>query len=253
MELLTDKFLGEYETEIKNLIQNGIESLKQKNEINDFSFMIESSAVFSSNIEGNTIDFNLFKNLKNDLKKNKSKELSEIENLISAYGFSKENELNEKNFLTAHKILSEEILIKSKQGNYREEAVGIYAPEGLIYLAVESEFVKDYMSNLFDEIEKLLKTDLCETEIFYFASMIHLRLAQIHPFMDGNGRIARLTEKWFLSNFLKDLAWFIQSEKYYFNNRNQYYENLNLGQDFYNIDMDKCLNFLKMLPKSLIN
>jgi len=69
MELLTDKYLEVYENELKNLIQTGIENLKQKNEINDFSFMIESSAVFSSNIEGNTIDFNSFKNLKNDLKK----------------------------------------------------------------------------------------------------------------------------------------------------------------------------------------
>lgn len=253
MELLTDKYFSVYETELQNLIQNGVKNLKQKNETNDFSFMIESSAVFSSNIEGNTIDFNSFKNLKNDLKKNKSKELSEIENLISAYNFSKENELNEKNFLNAHKILSEEILIKSKQGKYREEAVGIYAPEGLIYLAVESENVSKYMLDLFLEIKNLLNSKLNETEIFYYAAMIHLRLAQIHPFMDGNGRVARLTEKWFLSHFLKELAWFIQSEKYYFKNRNIYYENLNLGQDFYNIEMDKCLSFLKMLPKSLIN
>lgn len=253
MELLTGKYFIEFEVEFKNTISNDLEKLKQKREETDFNFMIESSAVFSSNIEGNTIDFNSYKNLKSDLQKNKKKELSEIENLISTYGFAKENKLNENNFLNAHKILSEEILIKSKRGKYREEAVGIYAPEGLIYLAVESENVSKYMLDLFLDIKNLLNSKLNETEIFYYAAMIHLRLAQIHPFMDGNGRVARLTEKWFLSHFLKELAWFIQSEKYYFKNRNIYYENLNLGQDFYNIEMDKCLSFLKMLPKSLIN
>jgi len=28
--------------------------------------------------------------------------------------------------------------------------------------------------------------------------MLHIWLAQIHPFTDGNGRAARLLEKWFL-------------------------------------------------------
>ncbi|HRE40313.1 MAG TPA: Fic family protein [Ignavibacteria bacterium] len=253
MGLLTDKYFTEFENDSKVEIQNGLEKLKLKNSETDFNFMLESSAVFSSNIEGNTIDFNSYKNLKNDLKKNKKKELDEIENLISAYSFAKENKLNENNFLNTHKILSEEILIHSKRGNYREEPVGIYAPEGLIYIAVESENVTKYMSELFLEIDNLLNSKLNETEIFYYSAMIHLRLAQIHPFMDGNGRIARLTEKWFLSHFLKELAWLIQSEKYYFNNRNKYYENLNLGQDFYNFDLDKCIHFLKMLPNSLKN
>jgi Fic family protein len=32
--------------------------------------------------------------------------------------------------------------------------------------------------------------------------LIHLRLAQIHPFRDGNGRAARLIEKWFVAEKL---------------------------------------------------
>jgi hypothetical protein len=35
-----------------------------------------------------------------------------------------------------------------------------------------------------------------EIEVFYFASLIYLRFAHIHPFRNGNGRAARLLDKW---------------------------------------------------------
>ena len=56
-------------------------------------------------------------------------------------------------------------------------------------------------------------------EVFYFASMLHLVFAHIHPFQDGNGRAARLLEKWFLASKLEDKAWLIQSEKFYKENK----------------------------------
>ena len=55
-------------------------------------------------------------------------------------------------------------------------------------------------------------------ETFYFASMIHLMFVKIHPWNDGNGRSARLIEKWFLAQKLGEKAWYIQSEKNYYQN-----------------------------------
>ena len=46
--------------------------------------------------------------------------------------------------------------------------------------------------------------------------MIHLLFVKIHPWNDGNGRSARLIEKWFIAQKLGDKAWFIQSEKNYY-------------------------------------
>jgi Fic family protein len=40
------------------------------------------------------------------------------------------------------------------------------------------------MRELFDDISFLLKEDLTEEEIFYFASFIHLKFVHIHPFAD---------------------------------------------------------------------
>ncbi len=89
-------------------------------------------------------------------------------------------------------------MIKSKQGKYRQEPLGVFSDRGLVYLAVEPEYVQQQMAELFSEIAVLTSAYLSLDEVFYFASLIHLRFVHIHPFADGNGRAARILEKWFL-------------------------------------------------------
>ena len=90
-----------------------------------------------------------------------------------------------------------------------------------------------------------------ETEVFYFASLIHLRFVHIHPFRDGNGRAARIIEKWFIAQKLGKDYWKIPSEEYYKVNQAKYYETINLGVNFYMLNYDRCLGFLEMLPNCL--
>ena len=90
-------------------------------------------------------------------------------------------------------------------------------------------------------------------EVFYYASFIHAAFVNIHPFNDGNGRAARLLEKWFIAEKLGQNAWYIQSEKYYYANSNDYYKNLaRIGMFYDQVDYSKMDLFLQMLPKSLI-
>ena len=89
--------------------------------------------------------------------------------------------------------------------------------------------------------------------MFFFAAMIHLVFVKIHPFNDGNGRTARLLEKWFIAQKLNEKAWFIQSEKNYYLCHQLYYDNLRtLGLEYPELDYRKALPFLIMTGKSLI-
>jgi hypothetical protein len=59
-----------------------------------------------------------------------------------------------------------------------------------------------------------------------------------------------LLEKWFLVSKLGMSAWSINSEKYYWDNRPDYYQNIALGYNYYALYWDRCLPFLLMLPEA---
>lgn len=243
-----DKYINGIGKEIPSLVANYDFSENK----GGFEYLTKASAVFSSNIEGNSIDLNSYMNYELNKDKFKTgKEIEEIENLIKAYKLAQNCSLNEKNLLECHKILSETLLIKSKRGKYRVEQVGVFGKSGLTYMAVEPEFVEKEMKDFFANIQELLSSDLNDTEVFYFAALMHLRFVHIHPFRDGNGRVARLLEKWFITEKKGKDFWKIPSEEYYKINQPEYYKTINLGVNFYTLDYDKCIGFLEMLPNCL--
>lgn len=252
MDITDKKYFSEFFAKIGQQLSVLIEQFDFSENKLSFDYATKSSSVYSSNIEGNSIDLNSYMNYELSKEKFKTgKEIEEIEQLIKAYEFAQSNPLDESNLLNSHQILSKTLLIKSKRGKYRTEPVGVFGKSGLAYLAVEPEWVTAEMENLFAGINQLLHNNLSEEEVFYFASLLHLRFAHIHPFRDGNGRTARLLEKWFIAAKLGDKFWKIPSEKYYNDNRQYYYESINLGVNFYELDYDKCVNFLVMLPNCL--
>lgn len=253
MRITERKYLDKYKDLIGDQVSRLIKYFDFSENQGGFDYLTKSSAVYSSNIEGNSIDLNSFMNY--EVNKDKFKvgnEVEEIEDLIEAYRFAQNNELNEGNLLNCHKIFSKTLLIRSKRGKYRIEAVGVFGKSGLAYMAVEPEFVEQEMKAFFQDIAELISSDLNEMEIFYFASLIHLRFAHIHPFRDGNGRAARLIEKWFVAEKLGRDFWKMPSEEFYKKNQAKYYETINLGLNFYELNYDKCVGFLEMLPKCLI-
>lgn len=252
MRVVNRHYLKPYTKVIGSEIPNLIRNFDFSEDRGAFKYLTQASAVYSSNIEGNSIDLNSYMNYELNKDKFKAgKEIEEIEDLIEAYEFAQANKLNENNLLNCHKIFSDTLLIRSKRGKYRTEQVGVFGKTGLAYLAIEPEFVEKEMNIFFHDISELISSELNEIEVFYFASLIHLIFAHIHPFRDGNGRAARLIEKWFVTEKLGHDFWKIPSEEYYKNNQAGYYEKINLGVNYYTLNYDKCLGFLPMLPSCM--
>lgn len=254
LKFLKSDYFSEYKTQLKIDVESIFTTLKNRPQvIDDFKFYLANSAVHSSNIEGNTISFDTYLKSSEFNLHLKTKEIKEIEDLINAYQFARENDLTLSNALKAHGILTPSILVKKERGKIRKVKVGVRSEGRLIYLAVEPEFIKEELEKLFADITILLNSKLTTAEIFYYAAYIHLVFVYIHPFVDGNGRATRLIEKWFLAKMLGDIAWIITSEKNYWDNRPTYYKNLQNGVNYYEIKYEKSVPFLLMLPNSLLD
>jgi Fic family protein len=246
---LLEKYKSSINTNINDSFKNILDEPKEKFE---FNFYLASAATYSSNIEGNSVDFDSYIKYKENNFNLKKKEVVEIDNLIKAYEFAQQNELILKNLLLAHKIYGKGFIPSNYLGKSRKSMVGVRGGGELVYLAIEAENIKSELEKLFSDIDYLLRNNLTIEEVFYFASMIHLVFVYIHPFIDGNGRGTRLLEKWFLAKKLGIKAWNIQTEKNYYKNRNDYYKNIQLGGNYYVINYKASLPFLLMLPNSLI-
>ncbi len=218
----------------------------------NFNFYFSNSAVYSSMIEGNIIDFDSYMKYSSSGMNNTGKSYKEIEDLKMAYSYAKDHKLNLANLLECHKIMTNTIIEDiNYRGLIRDKDVYIFANGKKIYTGANKEIVNNEMIKLFYDIEILTLNDLSINQIFYFASMLHLIFVHIHPFANGNGRSSRLIEKWFLAEKLGENAWFIQSERLYQERITKYYKNVNLGDNYNSINYSNSIPFLLMLPMAL--
>ena len=254
LKILKREYFQAYKTQLTVDVTTAFATLKNKSQsVDNFKFYLANAAVHSSNIEGNTVNFDTYLKASEFNVHLKTKEIKEIEELIVAYGFARENDLTLENVLKTHEILTQSILVKKERGKIRKVKVGVRSQGRLIYLAVEPEFIKQELEKLFADISLLLKSNITTVEIFYYAAFIHLVFVNIHPFVDGNGRATRLIEKWFLAKMLGENAWCITSEKNYWDNRAAYDKNLQLGVNYYEVKYENSIRFLLMLPDALLN
>lgn len=253
-EVLSATLLEKYCESISDTSLKKYQQLEESKLSTDtFSFYTSVSAVFSSKIEGENIELDSYIKHKRFGIEFSPEYTRKIDDLYNAYQFAKTATCNAENILAVHQMLTKHILPKHKQGKIRTGNMFVTTSDGRIeYVAASAHTVKTELEKLFKDLDTLIKTDLTLQEVFFFASLLHLVFVKIHPLDDGNGRSARLIEKWFIAQKLGEQAWLLQSEKNYYINHKIYYKNIGvLGFEYEVLDYSKALPFLLMLPQSL--
>jgi len=254
LEIIPTDLLAQYKMSFNPSLKKDFEALNDSELSNEtFSFYTSVSAVFSSKIEGEHIELDSYVKHKRFGIEYQPDYTRKIDDLYDAYLFAQKNTLNAKNIELAHSQITKHIVKKSQQGKVRSGNMFVITKDGKIeYVAVTPDKVKSEMQRFYNDLEVLLNTDLSFEESLFYAAMIHLVFVKIHPFDDGNGRTARLIEKWFLAQKLGNNAWFVQSERSYYDNHQTYYNNIRrLGIDYEELKYKEAMPFLQMLPNAI--
>lgn len=253
-KILTDKLLVDYTKAVKESPLDTIDKIKKLEiPVDYFQFYKSVSSVYSSKIEGEDIDFDSYFKHKFLKVKFKPDYTRKADDLYAAYDFIDNNKLTFSNVKKAHSILSKNLLPKSQQGLIRSNPMFVINSDDRIeYVAASPEIVKSEFDKLFHDIDILYWADLNPFEVFYYASLLHLVFVKIHPFQDGNGRTARLMEKWFLIEKIGEKATSVQLEKNYYKKLKDYYSNIRkIGLEYEDLDYSKCLDFLLMTANGI--
>jgi len=256
LQIIPTELLKQYCKQVDKKLSNKFDNLKDAEISTDtFSFYTSVASVFSSKIEGEDIDLDSYIKHKKFGIEFLPDYTKKIDDLYGAYTFARTNALNKVNISEVHKLLSQHIVARHQQGKLRIQNMYVSTPDGRIeYVATSPYEVEAEMEKFYNDVELLLKQELNIQDVFFFAAMIHLVFVKIHPWNDGNGRSARLIEKWFLAQKLGDKAWFVPSERNYYEQHQTYYKHIRaLGLEYPELDYGKALPFLLMLPNSISN
>jgi Fic family protein len=255
MTKLSDTYFDTYVSMLDVDMDKALEQLKhQEWTAERFRFYTAVSVMSSSRIEGESLEIDSYL-------KHKLQDIAYLPNLtekpndlFAAYEFARDHHLTIHNFFEAHRIATQHLLPENQRGVLRTNNMIILdqQTQQVQYEAALFSIVKREFDDFWLDLERLLHQNLNTQEVFYYASLIHLVFVKIHPFNDGNGRTARLLEKWFLATLLGEKAWFIASENYYYKNLQAYYNNLSRVGLFYDdLNYSKSIPFLLMLPQAV--
>ncbi len=253
LQLIKTDLLPLYLEQVGNLTDT-FEALKDAEISTDtFSFYTSVASVFSSKIEGEDIELDSYIKHKGMGMAFQPDYTKKIDDLYNAYLFAQSNSLSEPNIGKAHTLLAKNIVATKHQGKLRNNNMYIATDDGRIeYVAASPYQLKGEMEKFYADVALLLHQELSTEAVFFYAAYIHLVFVKIHPWNDGNGRSARLLEKWFVAQHLGEKAWYLQSEKNNYLNHQTYYKNLRaMGIEYEQLDYTKALPFLIMLPNAL--
>lgn len=161
----------------------------------------------------------------------KDEEENRILGLKNGFEFisDKDNKITEENIYKLYMMSIGNFLddeSKLKEGSfYRHDSVYVMSDK-IEHSGISSAKLPKYMSNFVsfansdDKINELVK-----------ATMLHFYIAYIHPYFDGNGRMARLIHMWYLIQKGYETTLFIPFSNYIEKSRKKYYNAYTLVEE----------------------
>lgn len=204
-------------------------SLQDQQEIESIAAI--DAVHFSTKIEGNHLTRDqVTQALKSKEPKSPNHDLREVLNYSRARKLARDWAIKSKPFnnewiLTHHKELLDGIVKGKLRGYYRDAQCVIQDSKSrtIVYMAADAKDVPSLMKGL---LTWLRKQRISGTSPLLTAAQFHYELVTIHPFMDGNGRIARLLTNGILLSGGYDVERFAALEKQHEKNRTAYYQAL---------------------------
>ena len=185
----------------------------------------------STSIEGNKLaQFEVGKLIEGKAVRAPQKDILEVENYYKALklleNLSKaKSDITLEEILKLHKIVIEGLVDKEKVGKYRPSDVYVIDDlgDGRELLRFKAPVAKD-VPKLIDDLLSWLKQSKKEgVHPIIRAAVLHLEFVSIHPFTDGNGRVARLLTQLQLYRDKWDFRKILVLEDYYNRDRLSYY------------------------------
>ena len=146
------------------------------------------------------------------------KEIQEVKNAYAAYErFSEIQPFSIKNLKLFHSIMTKYVVEES--GDFRRGEEGVFNGEECIFMASPAQLVPQLMDDLF----RWMKKEKNSVHPLIMSSVFHYEFVFIHPFADGNGRMARLWHTAMLAKW-KPVFEYIPIESQIEKFQNEYYE-----------------------------
>ena len=146
------------------------------------------------------------------------KEIQEVKNAYAAYErFSEIQPFSIKSIKLFHGIMTKYVVEES--GDFRRGEEGVFNGDECIFMAPPAQFVPQLMDDLF----AWMKEEKNNVHPLIMSSVFHYEFVFIHPFADGNGRMARLWHTAMLAKW-KPMFEYIPIESQIEKFQNEYYE-----------------------------
>jgi Fic family protein len=143
------------------------------------------------------------------------KDVREILNVNEAYErLPRWNPTSREHLLRAHGLLMKELMPNA--GRFRTSGVGVFRGDKLAHLAPPAHLVATQVSEL------LRWAGRVEAPALVVGCVVHYELLFIHPFLDGNGRLARLWQQ-VLHRRHSELLQFVPVESIIRSRQSKYY------------------------------